>query len=635
MPPSRCRHSGLPDRSDITGLRAVAVLLVLLFHLGTPFRGGFIGVDVFFVISGYLITSVILADLAAETFSFFNFYERRIRRILPAFLAMLVMSTALAWRFLTPAELEAYARSQYAALFSVSNLFFHRQAGYFASPSTLTPLLHTWSLAVEEQFYIAFPLLIFLVYRILPRLLAPILCILAAASFAASTVTVANDPNIAFFLAPLRAWELLIGAILAHGFLPRIHGRVYRNLAATSGLLAILWSAFHYTAGTPFPGPAALFPCLGAALIIAAGETGSSAVGAILSLRPVVFLGLISYSIYLWHWPLLVFQRTDQILFAQADLTSATKVLFTIIVIVLAALSWTLIEQPIRRGRFRPAPRILIPAIASVLSVLAITSVGLRTSHGLPGRFPLAAQRVGQYTNYDRRPSTRDGLCYLQPTADFTDFHPDPCLLQHRGRKSILLVGDSHAAALYPGLVQVFPDLDILQANVSSCRPSPSEPADSPRICVDLNSFLFASYLPYHHIDALLLSAKWSFSDFGALTQTIDFAHAHGIPVILIGPGIEFDQGLPRILAVALRDGNVQQAATHRVLDPEHLDALMSTLALTQWRVPYISIYRDLCTPTCPLYAAPEVPLLFDSHHFTAAGATLLAKAIFVNHQLP
>ena len=625
----------MQDRPDITGLRGLAVFLVLLFHLGTRLRGGFVGVDVFFVISGYLITSVILADLAAGTFSFLSFYERRIRRILPAFLAMLILSTVLAWRFLTPAELEVYGRSQLAALFSVSNIFFRNQAGYFASPSTLTPLLHTWSLAVEEQFYIAFPLLIFLVYRIVPRMLALILCVLAAASLIASTVTVAYDPNPAFFNAPLRAWELLIGAILAHGFLPRIHGLIHRNLAATIGILGILWSALHYTNGSLFPGLTALVPCLGAALIIAAGETGSSFVGAILSLRPVVFLGLISYSIYLWHWPLLVFQRTDQMLFAQTEMTFATKVIFTLVVIVLAALSWAFIEQPIRRGRFRPPPRILVPAVASIVFLVAVTSIGLRTSHGFPNRFPLIAQRVGEFTNYDRGPSTRDGLCYLQPTAAFADFHADPCLLQHRDRKSILLVGDSHAAALYPGLQQVFPNDDILQANVSSCRPSTSEPADSPRICIDLNSFLFASYLPTHHIDTLLLAAKWSISDFGALTETIEFAHAHGIFVILIGPGIEFDQGLPRLLAVALRNGNIEQAASHRVLDPEHLDALMATRALTQWRVPYISIYRDLCTPACPLYAAPEVPLLFDSHHFTTAGATLLANAILIHHQLP
>jgi peptidoglycan/LPS O-acetylase OafA/YrhL len=635
MPPSLYRDSRLQDRPDITGLRAVAVFLVLLYHLGTPFSGGFVGVDVFFVISGYLITSVILADLTAGSFSFLKFYERRIRRILPALLAMLIVSTVLAWRYLTPAELEAYGRSQCAALFSFSNIFFHNQAGYFASPSTLTPLLHTWSLAVEEQFYIVFPLLIVLIYRTLPRLLALILCILAAVSFVGAAITVSRDANSAFFYAPLRAWELLIGAILARGLLPRIHGLIYRNVASTVGLALILWAALRYTGGTPFPGAAALAPCVGAALIIAAGETGSSVVGSMLSLRPVVFLGLISYSIYLWHWPLLVFQRTDKMLFAQTELTPAAKVLFIMLVVIIASASWFFIEQPIRRGRLRPAPRVLIPATASVVAMLAITSIALRTTGGFPGRFPLDAQRVGAYTNYDRGPSTRDGVCYVQPTAAFADFHSDPCLVQHRGRKAILLAGDSHAAALYPGLAQVFQDDDILQANVSSCRASTIEPADSAKICVDLNSFLFGSYLTAHHVDTLLLAARWSMGDFGALRQTIQFAHDHGIQVVVVGPSIEFDQGLPRILAVALRNGDVEQAAAHRDLGPEQLDAVMAKLAVSEWRVPYISIYQDLCTPVCPLYAAPEVPLLFDSHHFTAAGAALMAKAMLVRHQLP
>jgi peptidoglycan/LPS O-acetylase OafA/YrhL len=635
MPPASFRDSRLQDRPDITGLRAVAVFLVVFYHLGTPVSGGFVGVDVFFVISGYLITSVILADLRDGNFSFLKFYERRIRRILPALLAMLFVSTILACRYLTPAELEAYGKSECAALFSFSNIFFHSQAGYFASPSTLTPLLHTWSLAVEEQFYIVFPLLLVLLYRKLPRSMGTALGVIAAISFVAAVITVARDANSAFFYAPLRAWELLIGAILAHGLLPRIHGLIFRNLASAAGLALILWAALRYGGGTPFPGAAALAPCVGVALIIAAGETGPSVVGGMLSLRPVVFLGLISYSIYLWHWPLLVFQRTDKMLFAQTELTTADKVMFTVLVVAIASASWFFMEQPIRRGRFRPAPRVLIPATACVVVLLAITSIALRMSGGFPGRFPLDAQRVGAYTKYDRGPSTRDGICYLQPTAVFADFHSDPCLVQHSGRRSVLLAGDSHAAALYPGLVQVFQDDDILQANVSSCRASTVEPTDSDKICVDLNSFLFGSYLTAHHVDILLLAARWSMSDFGALSQTIQFARDHGIQVIVVGPSIEFDQGLPRILAVALRKGDVEQAAAHRDPGPERLDAMMAKLAVSEWRVRYVSIYQDLCTPVCPLYAAPEVPLLFDSNHFTAAGAALMAKAMLVRHQLP
>ena len=267
-----------------------------------------------------------------------------------------------------------------------------------------------------------------LIYRKLPRLMGSVLGAIAAVSFVAAVITVSGDANSAFFYAPLRAWELLIGAILAHGLLPRIHGLMFRNLASAGGLALISWSALRYGGGTAFPGAAALAPCVGAALIIAAGENGSSVVGAMLSLRPVVFLGLISYSIYLWHWPLLVFQRTDKMLFAQSEHTMADKVMFTVLVVAIASASWFFIEQPIRRGRFRPAPRVLIPATASVVAMLAITSIALRISGGFPGRFPLDAQHVGAYTNYDRGPSTRDGICYMQPTAEFADFRSDPCL---------------------------------------------------------------------------------------------------------------------------------------------------------------------------------------------------------------
>ncbi len=372
MPPR-----GLQDRADITGLRGVSVFLVVLFHLGTRFKGGFVGVDVFFVISGYLISSVILGELSTGTFSFFNFYERRVRRILPAFFAMLILTSALGWRYLTPAELEAYGRSQLAALFCVSNVFFHDQAGYFASPSTLTPLLHTWSLGVEEQFYLVFPVLIVAVYQLYRRMLTPVLCLVAAVSLAAAAVTINHDANSAFFYAPLRAWEFLVGALLACDCLPKIYGVISRNLLSFAGLMLILGAALRYDGGNLFPGVAALVPCVGAAMIIAAGETGSSLVGAMLSLRPVVFLGLISYSIYLLHWPLLVFQRTDRILFAQAEFTTVTRIFFLMLVVVIATLSWVFLEQPIRRGRFRPPPRVLMSVAASVMFLLVVTSAAL------------------------------------------------------------------------------------------------------------------------------------------------------------------------------------------------------------------------------------------------------------------
>jgi peptidoglycan/LPS O-acetylase OafA/YrhL len=305
----------LAYRPDVDGLRAVAVLLVIASHFRTRLTGGYIGVDVFFVISGYLISSVILSELDSGRFSILNFYERRIRRIFPAMLAMMAVTTFLVYCFFVPVEVEGYARSLLAALFSSSNFLFWHEAGYFAAPSEFKPLLHTWSLAVEEQFYIFFPVFLILIRRFFPRRLKEAILCIAAVSLLAAVITMQHDATAAFFFAPLRAWELLIGTTISQHYVPAIRSAISRNIASAGGFLLILVPAIAYTSATPFPGLAAIPPCLGAALIIASGELGSSFVGRILSCRPVVFVGLISYSLYLWHWPILVFQDTNALFF--------------------------------------------------------------------------------------------------------------------------------------------------------------------------------------------------------------------------------------------------------------------------------------------------------------------------------
>jgi peptidoglycan/LPS O-acetylase OafA/YrhL len=634
MPDPAQGHKGLTYRPDVDGLRAVAVSLVVLYHVGSHFYGGFIGVDVFFVISGYLISSVILSDISAGRFSISGFYERRIRRILPALLVMMILTSVLVWHYFIPQEIEAFGRSQLAALFSVSNFLFWAQSGYFDSPSLVKPLLHTWSLAVEEQFYIVFPLLILFVRRFFPGRMRSIICGLALVSFLASAITVYRDPTAAFFFAPLRAWELLTGTIISQKYLPSIKGTALRNLASATGLLLILASSHYLNDGVPFPGVAALGPCLGAGLIIAAGETGPSIVGKILSLRPIVFLGLISYSLYLWHWPLLVFQRTSSLFFHNADMTPVQEVTFCLITVAVAALSWKFVEQPFRKGRLRPGRRALLYVNGWAVGLIACASLGMIYFHGFPNRFPISAQQVAAYADYDRTASTREGVCFLDGHTRVKDFRKDVCLAQHPGKNSVLLLGDSHAAQLLAGLVSVFPDRDILQANVAGCRPLVVEPRDAPAECLELNSFIFNQYLQNHHIDTVILAGQWAPSDMDPLAQTIDFIQARGISVIVVGPAVEYDEGLPRMLAIAIRNGDPDQVAQHRAVEPQRLDKTMANLAETRWHIPYISIYQNLCTPACPLYAAPGVPILFDSNHFTTEGSVFFAKTMVANKEL-
>ena len=309
MPNTKTTQEGTPYRADIDGLRALAVLPVLFFHFHIKlFSGGFVGVDIFFVISGYLITQIIFADLKRDRFSIVTFYERRIRRIFPALLTVLAVTTLVAFTVLLPAEVEDYGKSLMAATISFSNVYFWSESGYFDAPASLKPLLHTWSLGVEEQFYLLFPLLMAWLYRNHRRYLPHVLIVAALASFGAAVYVMQTNPSSAFYLPHLRAWELMIGAMLAIGMFPPLLKSWQRELAASVGFALIVFAVLTYTAATPFPGLNAVAPCVGAALILAAGQHGTTVVGRVLSLKPIVWVGLISYSLYLWHWPVMSFR---------------------------------------------------------------------------------------------------------------------------------------------------------------------------------------------------------------------------------------------------------------------------------------------------------------------------------------
>ncbi len=298
----------MKHRSDIDGLRAIAVIPVVLFHAGVRHvAGGFIGVDVFFVISGYLITTILLEDIRRDRFSIAAFYQRRARRILPALFAVLLFASLAAYKLLLPNDAYEYGRSLLATLGFISNIAFSRQMGYFDAPAEMKPLLHTWSLAVEEQFYILYPLFLFLVTRYFRKRYAVAIGSVLALSLAYSIGRSDTQAATSFYLPTTRAWELLIGGLLAIQSLPKLRHQLSANLLGFFGLGLISYSVFAFSAATPFPGYHALFPCVGAALIIYSGMAVEPLVGRVLSAKPLVFVGLISYSLYLWHWISLLF----------------------------------------------------------------------------------------------------------------------------------------------------------------------------------------------------------------------------------------------------------------------------------------------------------------------------------------
>jgi peptidoglycan/LPS O-acetylase OafA/YrhL len=384
-PPSR---PSTGYRADIDGLRAIAVLSVVLFHARVaPFSGGYVGVDIFFVISGFLITRLIADDIEQRRFSIVHFYERRIRRIFPAlYLVVLICFIPALW-LLMPLDLKRFGEAAAATTVFLSNVLFWHRSGYFGESATVQPLLHTWSLAVEEQFYVVYPLFLIVVMRLMRghgrRLL--LIAGLLVASLIASVVITRYWPSAGFYLPASRAWELLLGAMLALRPPAPIHNRAMRELIAGGGLAAILAAIFLFSPETAFPGYAALLPCLGAAALIYAGTSGRSVATSLLGAPACRFVGLISYSFYLWHWPLIVFtqywydQRAPAWAVALAVLASAG----------LGALSWRWIEHPFRQKQTFPRRRIFMLA-AVVSAFVFILGAGVSYLQGLPGRFDAA-----------------------------------------------------------------------------------------------------------------------------------------------------------------------------------------------------------------------------------------------------
>ena len=373
-------------RPEIDGLRAVAVIGVVMFHLGLGFPGGFVGVDVFFVISGYLITGILLRQLNEGRFSLVDFWARRVRRIAPAALVMVVVTLLIGGFLQTPDRYASLARSAMAHVVMASNCYFTRDQGYFAESSDLEPLLHTWSLSVEEQFYLIFPLLMVFVWKRWNGRIFLLMAVAAVASFAWSLVEVPSDPQAAFFLLPSRGWELLAGAMLAA--IPASGmARRPREVVSALGLILVLAPMFLFGKETAFPGPAAIPPVLGAALLIYAG--GATLAGRVLSARPLVGIGLISYSLYLWHWPLTVFARE-----VSFELPLMWKLAILVASLTLGYLSWRWIETPFRTGSFLGTKKrsLRFGALSAVL--LFSTAWGIWNSGGMPSRLPERSQQM-------------------------------------------------------------------------------------------------------------------------------------------------------------------------------------------------------------------------------------------------
>ncbi|NPU63460.1 acyltransferase [Bradyrhizobium sp. 83012] len=605
-------------RPDIDCLRAFAVISVIAFHYDIPpFRSGYVGVDVFFVISGFLITRIIHDEASAGTFSFAAFYRRRARRILPAAFAMLCATLVGASLILLPQETVSVAQQAVAVLTFSSNILFWSQQSYFDGAAIAKPLLHTWSLGVEEQYYVLFPALALAVFALRRAQMLAILAAACAVSFLLCVVQTRMQPAAAFYLLPARAWQLALGALLAVEALPALRSERLRIAATTLGWIALGASVNIFSPRTLYPGTAALLPCLGTAAVIWGKPALPRTV--LMLARPMMAVGLWSYSLYLWHWPVVSFATA---IWGPPG-SAINKLALLCGCTTLALASFYLIEQPARRADWPGTARALAATGAAALAA----SVVMISASGFPNRFSPQQRAMADFLGYDHRDVYEEGRCFLAPGQTVEALQP-ACLAKGP-HPNILLWGDSHAAHLAHGLKLALPQATLLRATMAQCVPY-DEPGQS-AACTAFNRRLpglVRNLAP----DTVILSGNWTHTAMApaartSLLATIRTITDAGSRVVVVGPSPQFDRALPHLLIAATRFGVTTEGHMPNLFG--EVDGFLRAQLKDRPRTDYVSLLALLCPGAACILQAPDgAPIAWDQGHFTAQGSELAATGI-------
>jgi peptidoglycan/LPS O-acetylase OafA/YrhL len=608
-------HETVAYRADIDGLRAVSILLVVEYHaLPWLVPGGFIGVDIFFVISGFLITRIILTQLKAGTFSSMEFYARRIRRIFPALIVVLAVTYLTGWFVLLPDGFSLLGKSTAAGVAFVSNLFQLTQLGYFAPDATENPLLHLWSLGIEEQFYIFWPPLLWVLSGSKRRWFW--IAAIAAASFGVSLMIFFGYKEWSFYSPISRAWELLAGGMVANRYVDHPEYEQQRfaqrdNLLATIGIVAIGGAAIGLNQSSLFPGIWALLPVLGAVLIIVSPNSSVNRI--LLSNRPMVLIGLISYPLYLWHWPLLSY-----LAIARHGVPNFLEIWIAVIAaFVLAGLTFRFVEIPLRRNRNA------VPGLSFGLVTIGVAGMVTAISSGFGFRFPPEIRDIALLPQQNNA-GFRD-KCFLEaPGAEFNS----SCIDQ--GEKPLLFLwGDSTAAALYPGLRKAQQTVPFRLAHFAA--PACAPILNTGKSCDAANDIVFG-FIKSSHPKIVLLHAMWDQNkDLDKLGDTIGQLKALNIPrIVILGPVPVWKRTLPHSLVNAYR---LQHAIADRIatgVSGPQGDERMQAVSLAAG-VEYISARHALCNPEgCLTRVGPTANdvVTTDIVHLSDAGSSFLIEAI-------
>lgn len=635
--PGDATHAKAPMayRSDIDGLRAVAVLAVIAYHAWpSAVPNGLLGVDVFFVISGYLITTLLLAERDTGRIDLRGFYLRRARRILPALILMMLTAMLASFVVMQPHERLALSHSVLAALVSASNVYFWQQTGYFGEQAEAQVLLHTWSLGVEEQFYLLFPLLLLpLIARRRTALLLPIAFCLAVASLLLYLWVSRHHASAAFFLLPFRAWELLAGVCLASLHVRTAHAggglssqRRSETVLGSIGLLSVLVGLTMPVTPTVPPAFFAGLVVMGTVALIHSGRCSLTFVRKGLSLPALVVVGSMSYSLYLWHLPLLVYAR----LVWGPELPTSTVLALLLVTAFVSFVSWKWVETPYRRpARVAHRSFAVHMAVASAVTAGSAAMLVWHLGLALPGT---SAQRDLLRHISDFSSEYRLGTCFLfeaQRSSDFQACTDNGTLV---GQTAVLW-GDSYAAHLRPGLSrnpQLFERL--VQRTASGCPPL-VESSRASKSCKRLNASVWDE-LQRNPPSTLILAARWSYSDADAAVETVKRARSLGIDrVLVIGVTPQWRGGITGWLAASLVENQrfLETMTPWNFVQQIHFDRIFGTVINTAG-AQYISAIEAMCEPTGPCRTSKDgtVSTLFfwDAGHLTAIGSTYLIGSV-------
>jgi peptidoglycan/LPS O-acetylase OafA/YrhL len=629
-------------RPDIDGLRAIAVLSVVFFHFGVEtFSGGFIGVDVFFVISGFLITRLLIDSIHGQSFTFGGFYLRRARRLLPALLFTIFVSFALACIIFSPQHLERLGGSALHGLLSISNFFFWGESGYFDANGKVKPLLHLWSLSVEEQFYFIWPMtIVFLQSRSFSRAATPLIfVVLGVASWAFAQWCLKVDPSAAFYMLPSRIVEFCMGAIMVQ--VVGISTRPWvREVALGVGLALIGYSAIVFSEQTPFPGTSALIPCLGTSLAIFGGS--SRFLGALLRSKPMVFTGLISYSLYLCHWPIYVFYVYVT---GNPQLAPLEVSLLTITAYVVATLMYRFVERPFRF--YRAGSQVAVAstrfALGCALASLAIAYISANSwaNEGWYWRFGNSGELAEVF----------DLDLLRNETLDYNRVHIGGATFNKHGQK-ILVVGDSHARDVSNGLEQILADqgfqvrkltLDdicLQYINVNG-KPINDLSAEGARDCAQqINNFIRSAKTRIADIfvysSAFSANTSESIGKFVILAQKI--SKKEGIKIIVMDRAVSFGNlhsKAIRAYARGVSPKNINLYALRAAKGPFYLETIKSELSENGLLddVVVVSKRKLQCDKSsCDFFTEDGDLAIWDTNHWTLKGAKMFMSRFIAEH---